>query len=127
MSTKEQVAAAARKRFKVKEIDLGDGVAVSVRELSAKEHTVLYDKMWEKADGKFLTFDDKGEASPTGGYYKTKEGVNVIREWLMATMSPADAVDDILVDDVPESLKDELFAEARRINGYDTAAIAKNS
>ena len=130
MSTREDIKAAALKRRKTKDIPLGDGVTVSVHEMTPAENRSLFDRMWEKGpDGNYLVVDKDGKPSTNGdGYYMTKPGINVKREWLLATMTPADAVDDILTDDVPDSLKEELFNEARAINGIEPADVtAKNS
>ena len=64
--------------------------------------------------------------SATGEYFKLNEGVNLVREWLRATMTPADALEGIMSDDVPDSVRDELFAAARSINGYTVKEAAKN-
>ena len=129
MSSTEEILAAARKRFKTKEIDLGDGAKISVRELTPAERTALDDRLWEKGpDGKFVTVDEKGQPSTEGEvYYKTRDGADIRREWLLATVTPAEVVPALLGDDVPNSLKDEIFTAARAINGFDPASIAKNS
>jgi hypothetical protein len=125
----EQVLAAARKRGKKKDIDLGDGVQVTVRELSRTERKELYERMFMKGpDDKFIIVDKNDKPTTEDGFYKVREGVVVMREWLLAAMTPAEAVDGILADDVPDSVKLEIFEEARKINGIEPASeIAKNS
>lgn len=128
-NTKEEIKAAARKRRKTKEIDIGDGVKVHVHEMTKSERKNLFDRMWEKGpDGNYLVIDKDGKPSPDGeGFYVTKPGINIDREWLLATMTPVEAVDEILTDDVPDSLKNELSREAREINGIKSdAETAKN-
>lgn len=129
MSTKEEIQAAARKRAKSKEIDLGDGVRVSVRELTPAERKALNDRLWERGeDGQFLIVDKDGKLAADGGYWKAKPGVNITREWLLATLTPAEAVDGLLADDVPDSLKTELFEACQAINGVESKdVIVKNS
>jgi hypothetical protein len=126
--TKEQIAAAAHKRFKTKSIDLGDGVSVTVRELTRNEIKALNDRLYEKGpDGKFVVVDEKNQPT-TGedGFFKFREGVNFRREWLAATMTPCDAIDGILSDDVPGSVQNEILDAARELNGITVKDAAKN-
>jgi hypothetical protein len=129
-STKQKIAEAARKRFKTKEIKIADEVFVVVSEISPAAETALLDRLYEKgADGKFLVIDKDGNPSADGkGWFKKKEGISIIREWLLATMSPVEAVDDIMNPENPDSLREEIYEEVKAINGYPTSAtIAKNS
>jgi hypothetical protein len=132
-SFKEQVAAAARKRCKTREFDLGDGVKVTLRELTPNQRKALNAALYvldEKGD--MVLFDKKGGeegAKPiaTGSgwpHFKTPD-VDYRREWLLATMTPAEAVGEILSDDVPESLKEELLDIARELHGITVADAAK--
>ena len=128
----QAIIEAAKKRFKTKQIKLSDDVSVTVRELSPAADRALKEKLWQRdADGKFIVLNSKGEPGrdPDGkGRLQLIEGVNFLREWLLAAMDPVEAVDGILSDEVPDSVRDEIYEEIRAINGYDSpATIAKNS
>lgn len=129
-STKEQIAEAALKRFKIKDVEIGEGVNVTVREMSAAGEKYLKETLWQRgADGKFIVLNSDGTPSTDGkGRYKLIEGVNFCREWLLATMIPTDAVDGIMSDGVADSVRDEILSAAQSLNGYGTQeSIAKNS
>lgn len=125
--TKEQIAAAAKKRCKSKDFDLGDGVKVSVRELTRNELKDLNKRLFILDDkGEPAMFDKDGKPTTGDGWYHFKEGVDFRREWLKATMTPAEAVDAILSDDVPGSLQKELFEAARKLSGITVEEAAGN-
>jgi len=128
-STREQIADAARKRCKVRDFDLGGGVKVSVRELTRNELKTLNERLFVTGtDGKPSLWDKDGKPVTDGsdGWYHFKPDVDSRREWLAATLTPADAVDDILSDDVPESLKNELVNAARDLSGLTVKDAAGN-
>jgi hypothetical protein len=130
-SFKEQVAAAARKRCKTREFDLGDGVKVTLTELTPNKHKALNAALYvcdEKGEpALFDKADESGKPTVAGqGYYHFKNtDTDYRREWLLATMTPAEAVEEILSDDVPESLKKELLDIARELSGITVADAAK--
>lgn len=135
-STKEEIAEAARNRFKTKDIPIGkkangEDIAVTVRELSPAAKKILEEKLWQRdAEGKFIILDKEGKTPKAGedGWYQLIDGVGYTREWLLATMQPADSVEDILSDEVPYSVRKEILDEALVINREKSqAAIAKNS
>ncbi len=110
MSTKEEIAAAAAKRFKTKDVDLGGGVKVVVRELSKSEYQALRRRLFIcDAAGNPVEKNDECEYRPE---------VHVAEEWLAATMIPAHTVDELLSDSWPDSLKSELYREALKLNGF---------
>jgi hypothetical protein len=119
-STKEQIAEAALKRFKTSDVEIGEGVNVTVREMSASREKSLKETLWQRsADGKFLGFNADGTPSTDGkGRYKLVEGVNFCREWLLATMIPTDAIEGIMSDEVADSVRDEILIAAQLLNGY---------
>jgi hypothetical protein len=130
-SFKEQVAAAARKRCKTQVFDLGDGVKVTLSEMTPNQHKALNAKLYvADENGEPTLFDKPDETGKpiTAGegyrHFKTPE-TNYRREWLLATLTPAEAVDEILSDDAPESLKRELLDIARELNGITVADAAK--
>lgn len=130
MATVEEILKAARNRGKSKEITLAPGATITVRELSASKKRELYERMYEKgSNGEFVVVDKDGNPSSDGkGFYKPKEGVRVMREWLLAAMTPVEAVDGILSDDVPDSVQMEIYHEALRLNDIEVqSTIAKNS
>ena len=130
-SFKEQVAAAARKRFKTREFDLGDGVKVTLRELTPSQHKALNAKLYVvDANGEPTLFDkpdETGKPIIAGEGYRrfVSPDVDYRREWLLATLTPTEAVSEILSDDVVESLKRELLDIARELNGITAADAAK--
>jgi hypothetical protein len=135
-STKQKIAEAAKKRFKTKEIQLvgdaqpGEEVIVTVREISPAAMRALKEKLWQRdGDGKFIVVDKDDNPVTTGeGWYRAMPDVNHDREWLLAAMLPTDAVEEIMSEDVPGSVRDEIVAEAKAINGLRSfAIIAKNS
>lgn len=134
MSNIDQIVAAARKRGRTKEIDLGDGMKITVRELTPAEEKAMEAKIWITGDDGHPTIFDKPKGNPdakpvtTGeGYRHPRDGVNYRREYLLATMEPKEAVDGLLSDEVPESVKAEIFDAAQAVNGIEPAAvIAKN-
>ena len=129
MATVEQIAAAARKRGKTMMIALGGDVTVTVRELAKKDQDALNAKLFVCGDdGKPMLFNKATppQPDPAGDTYHYRDGVNVMREWLTATMEPAEAVDAILGDDVPDSVKDEIYQAARKINGVSLQDAAGN-
>lgn len=132
MSTKAQIAAAARAKCQTRDFDLGGGVTISVRELTPNELKALRKRIFATDEkGEIVLFDAAGEegkpSNADGGWYHIKPGANVVREWLLATMTPAESVDDILSDDVPDSLKDDVYNAARTLNDRTVADAAKNS
>jgi hypothetical protein len=132
-SFKEQVAAAARKRCKTREFDLGDGVKVKLTELTPNQNRALNVKLYvtdEKGEPVLFDHPDGDESAKPiiageGWRHFKSADVNYRREWLLATMTPAEAVEEILSDDVPESLKRELLDIARELNGITVADAAK--
>ena len=123
----EKFLAAARKRGKTETIVLDGDTKVVVRELTPRERLELYGRLFQKTpDGEHVLVDGSGNVSPTGEYFKVKEGMNVRLEWLRATMTPIDELDVIMSDDVPESLRDEIFSKARSVNGFALKEAAKN-
>ena len=52
MSTKQEIAAAASKRFKSEEVDMGGGVKLTLRELSSSERKALDERLWKKLEPK---------------------------------------------------------------------------
>ena len=124
---KDQIIAAARKRGRTKEIVLGDDMKVVVHELSPNERKALNDIIFEKKeDGSRVLIDVDGKLDDKGEYYKVKDGKNLRHEWIRATMTPAEAVDGILSDDVPESVRDEIFSAAQAVNGFEIKEAVKN-
>jgi hypothetical protein len=108
MATKEEIAAAARGMFRVKEIEIRPGTFVGLRELTTPERNALDRKLWQ--------VDEAGELK------MRKEGdddflvsVPHNEEWLAATMTPAFTVDELLAG-WPAPLKAELAAEAKKLN-----------
>ena len=100
MSTKAEITAAARKRFKTEDVDLGAGVKLTLRELSRSERKALDERLWKKnADGTPLKDDE--------GFNTLVDGVHYVEEWISAAVTPALTVEDLLLDDWPASLKDE--------------------
>ena len=130
-SFKEQVAAAARSRCKTRVYDLSKDVKLTLAELTPNQRKALNAKLW--------IVDDKGDpvlydkADETGTPITVGEGfrhfkgpdVDFRREWLLATLTPTEAVDEILSDDVPESLKNELLSIAQELNGITLSDAAK--
>ena len=71
MSSKEEIRAAVAKKFKTKDVDLGGGVKVTIRELSRSEHNALNRRLYEcdaagvpvdETGGGFLVHDPSGNA-----------------------------------------------------------------
>lgn len=119
MSTKEELAAAARKRFKTEEVDLGGGAKLVLRELSQSERKALDDRLWKKnPDGTYLKDAD--------GFNNLKDDVHYAEEWIAAAVTPPLTVDDLLTDDWPASLKDELKAKVQKLCGLTIREAAKN-
>ena len=119
MSSKEEIKEAARKWFKTKEIDLGDGVKITLREISIPEYNALRKRIFKS--------DDKGELMVEDGSYLYLENAHVAEEWLAATMLPEHTVDDLLNPAWPESLKLELRREAMILNGITVKDAVGNS
>lgn len=138
-STAEKIVQAARKRFKTKDVPIGDEeldgkvvpVTVTVVEISPAAMRSLKEKLWQKdGEGRFIVVDKDGKQLPpeSEGHYKLIDGANFDREWLLATMLPKDLIDDV-IENWPPSLIDEIVSEAKAINGLkvSSAIIAKNS
>jgi len=127
MSTREEIATAARARRRTREFDIGGGAKVVLRELTRKEQIDLNKRLFQTGpDGELLLAKEDGTLDQKGQFYAMREGVDFRREWLAATMEPADAVDVILADDVPESLKRELVDAARELCGVTVKSAAGN-
>jgi len=118
-NTKDQIQAAARKKFKSENVDLGDGVKITLRELTRKDREALNGRLWKRKPDGELEQDDKGFLVPVPGAHFNEE-------WIAATATPALTVEDLLVDDWPDSLKVELRLAAQKINGVTLAEAAKN-
>ena len=126
MSTVEQIVGAARLRVATKKVFLTDDktVFVTVREMTPKEKEAFNAVVFVTGeDGKPITVNDAGVLDPKGDSYKIQDGVDVRREYLRATMTPVEALDGILSDDVPESVRKDIYNAAREVNGItvDTA------
>jgi hypothetical protein len=118
-STKEQIVAAASKAFRRKEVQIAEGVTISVREMSRDEREYL-DRLL------FLTGPD-GKVVETDGQAAFREGVHFREEWLAATLEPAFTVQELLGNEWPASVKAMLFREAQAVNGLTIEAAVKNS
>ena len=122
MSTKEEVLAAAAKKFKTVDAEIGTGVKVTLRELSRSERDALDKRLWEHApDGKLAEKDVDGVKMLI-----PKKDVHYSEEWLAATMIPAMTVDELLADEWPGSLKDMLRIKAQNVNGLTIQEAAGN-
>ena len=120
MNTKEEIKAAASKRFATKEVEIADGVKVAVREMSAMDRKALNARL-------FVTDDATGLPKDENGSWTYRDGVHVTEEWLAATMVPPHTVEDLLDPAFPESLKLELRREAMKINGLNVEDAAGKS
>jgi hypothetical protein len=117
-NTKEQIQAAAKKKFKTENVDLGDGIKITLRELTRKDRDALDTRIFKrKADGSLEVAE---------GCYVPVPGSHFNEEWIAATATPALTVEDLLADDWPDSLKAELRLTAQKINGVTVAEAAKN-
>jgi hypothetical protein len=129
-NTKEQVLAAARGKFAKKDVFLDDAkkVAVTIRELSRSERDALNAKIFvtDASTGKPLTVNAQGQPDPKGEEWKYRDGVNLVAEWLAATMTPTFTVEELQGADWPESLKRTLYKEAMAINGVTIKDAAGN-
>ncbi len=110
MSSKEEIRAAAAKKFKTKDVDLGGGVKVTIRELSRSEHNALNRRLYE--------CDAAGVPVVRDGQYVPRADVDTCNEWLAATMVPSHTVQELADDSWPESLKLDLYREALKLNGF---------
>ena len=119
MSTKEQISAALKNKFRRKEIPLADGVSVTVREMSRDEHKALNSRLFLCVDGE--------PAADKEGMITFQNGAKLIEEWLSATLEPSYTVDELLGNDWPASLKAMLYKEARSVNTSSLEDAAKNS
>jgi len=133
MSTKEQIKAAAAKRFRTKEIDLGDGVKVQVREISTTERKAL-DARIDTDRAKYFKTGDDGKLLVENGSYIFRDGVTAgsfevhrTEYWLAVTLVPDHTVEELLDPGWPESLKADLLKEAMKINGITVEDAAGNS
>ena len=123
MSTKQEIAAAASKRFKKEEVDLGGGVKLTLRELTPDEKKELDNRLWKKgAAGKPIV--EKGK---DGDDYKIlNDGVNFTEEWIAAGNTAGLTVQDLLTNDWPDSLKVELRKKVQNLCGFKIEEAAKN-
>lgn len=128
MATIEEMAAALAQRYQSKKFDLGSGIVLTVRELSQAEKKKLDQRLFECDDyGKPLLFDKDDKLTTAGeGWQHFKPGVDVRREWLLATLTPVEAVDVVLSDSTPDSFKRELVDTARRLSGLTVQEAAGN-
>jgi hypothetical protein len=122
-TTKQQAAEAARKRFKTKDVDLGGGVTVTLRELSGPDKTALDHRLWQVGTDGELAVEVKGGKD----LLVPVKGAHHAEEWLAATMTPAFAVDELLGPDWPDSVKAELVRAAKELNGFTFADAVGNS
>lgn len=125
------IAEAAKKRFKTESIELGDGLKVVVRELTKKDRLALIARLFITGpDGNPQVFDDKGQPTEADGWYKPKEGVVLVDEWLLATIQPpeiaADTIQALRGEDVADSVILDVYNAARRVNGMTVQEAAKN-
>jgi hypothetical protein len=120
MNTKEEIKAAARKRFATKEVEIADGVKVTLKEISMAARKALNGRL-------FVTDDATGLPKDENGSWTYRDGIHVTEEWLAATMDPAHTVDELLTDDWPESLKMELRRQAMKLNGMNVEDAAGKS
>ena len=120
MSTKEEVLAAVAKRFRTKEVDVGDGVKVTLRELNQVENAALDARMFETEANGELKRDDKDQAIP-------RKDVDFIEEQLAATMVPAFTVKELFGPEWPTSLKAELYKESLAVNRTSLKDAVGNS
>src|SRR5574340_510017 len=129
MNSLDEISAALRKRFKTTAVFLDEEkkISVTVRELTRAERRALNQRLFV-TDGKGnpIAVDENDQPSDKGEFMRFREGVDYRRELLLATLSPVGAVDDILSDDVPESVKDEIVNAARAINGTTIKSAAGN-
>ena len=110
MNSKEEIKAAVAKKFKTKDVDLGNGIKVTVRELSRGEHNALNRRLYE--------CDAAGVPVARDGQYTPRKDVDACHEWLAATLVPVHTVQDLEDDSWPESLKLDLYREALKLNGF---------
>ena len=99
-----------KKSFRRKEVTIADGVVVAVRELSHKEHGALIDRIYE---------------STPDGRLTPRKGVDYAEQWLVATIDPGFAAEEIR--EWPEALLGKLLAEAQAVNAAPVEDAAKNS
>ena len=127
MATKEEIIAAASKKFARKEIPIAPNVSVVVRELSRSEREALNKRLFVTGeDGKPLLFNAQGIADPKGDDYHYNEGVNYVNEWLAACLDPAFTVEEVAGAFPFQSFKMSLFNETQAINGIDVKTAAGN-
>jgi len=123
----EKLAAAARKAFATKQVKIGEGVSVTVRELSRPKRDELNAHIYVIGpDGKPLTHDKDGKPDPAGATWLYKPGVNVTEEWIVATMDPEVTVEQLMSEDWPDSLKGRIFDAALEVNGLGVKDAVKN-
>lgn len=124
MSTKDEIAAAAKTAFRTVEVEIGTAKA-TLRELSPDAARALEQSLWQYKDGKPLTRKDEKD----GEDYKIpvdEPEWKFAERWIAATITPAFTVEEI--SQWPASLRKRLLKEAQAVNGIEPAeTIAKNS
>ena len=120
MNTKEEIKAAAAKRFKTKEVVIDGGVKVTMRELSTAEDDALLKRLFQTDESGQFKLNEQGNKIP-------REGARFVEEQLAATMIPVYTVEELLDPSWPESLKAELYKESLSINTVSYEDAAGNS